>query len=388
VRDALCRSFEERYERPPRWIARAPGRVNLIGEHTDYQDGLVLPCAIDRATWVAAAPRSDDRVRVASSGWPEPAEFSARDAARSAPEPRWVDYVRGPFAVLARAGTPVPGIDLAIASQVPPESGLSSSAALQVGIALILDATAELGLGAREIALLAHRAEREFVGVACGIMDSFASALGQDGCALRIDCRTRVAEPIPIAGRVSLLVAQSGVPRQLAAGGYAERVAECEAALEGARAADVRPGARALRDFVPADLPRLQRALDSTLYRRARHVVEENARVEECCAALTRGDLDRVGMLLRRGMESLRSDFEVSIEELDFLCAAADEIPGCYGSRLTGAGWGGCTVHLVEPDSAARVAAVLADAFAARFSRRPPVLEVRPASGASLERIG
>jgi galactokinase len=378
--DRLRERFRARFGREPELGARAPGRVNLIGEHTDYGEGLVLPCAIDRATAVLAAPRSDARVRVISEGFAGAAEFDARAPARRGD---WVDYVQGPFAVLRARGAALPGLDLAVASDVPRESGLSSSAALEVAVAWLLGEAAGLGLAPRDVAALAHRAENDFVGVACGIMDPYASALGRAGCALRIDCRSLEVEPIPIGGAaLALLVVHSGVRRQLASGGYARRVAECGAALAQARAAGVAPAARALRDLVPEQLPALERALEAVPFRRARHVITENARVDAFAAALRAGDLAAAGALLRAGMQSLRRDFEVSTPELDLLCEAADAQPGCHGSRLTGAGWGGCTLHLVAPGAAEAVAAATAAAFEARFGRRPPSWLVTPADGA------
>lgn len=381
--DALLASFRARYGRDAELVARAPARVNLIGEHTDYEEGLVLPCAIGRETLVAAARRDDGRVRVASEGFGEAAAFEAAHPVRRGD---WVDYVQGPFAALRERGVEPPGLDLAVASDVPPEAGLSSSAALEVAVALAVSEAAGAALSLGEIALVAHRAESAFVGVACGIMDQFASALGRAGAALRIDCRTQEVEAVPIAGSLALLVVHSGVRRQLAAGGYGARVRECRAALAQARAAGVAPAARALRDLDPADLPALERALEPVSFRRARHVIRENARVDALAAALRAGALDEAGRLLRAGMASLRDDFEVSVPELDLLCAAGDAAPGCYGSRLTGAGFGGCTLHLVAPAAAEGVRAAVSTAFEARFARRPLSWLVTPSAGASVSR--
>lgn len=361
---------------------RAPGRVNLIGEHTDYQEGLVLPCAIDRATWVAASPRSDDRMRVASVGWKGLPEFPVAAPARAG---AWWDYVQGPVAALTAAGVQVPALDLTIASDLPQESGLSSSAALQVAVVLALGTAADAGLPLRRVAEIAHASETDFVGVSCGIMDPFASALGEEGAALRIDCRTRETETVAIGGEgPTLLVTQSGVRRKLADGGYDARVAECDEALRGART--VVPAARALRDVEPHHLDALASRLDAVPLARLRHVVTENARVDAFCRALRAGDSAEAGALLRASMESLRTDFEVSTPELDLLCASADAEPGCHGSRLTGAGFGGCTLHLVDGDAASGVAARIAAAFEARYGRRPPSWVVRPAAGAAVVR--
>ena len=380
---ALRERFRAQFGREAELVVRAPGRVNLIGEHTDYSEGLVLPCAIDRATWIAAAPRGDRRVRVVSEGWGEPAEF---DAAAPVRRGDWVDYVQGPFFALRERGVLPPGLELAIASDVPRESGLSSSAALSVAVACALREAAGLALTARELAVLAHRGETAFVGVQCGLMDQLASALGERGAALRIDCRSLEVEAIPVAGgALALLLVQSGVRRQLASGAYGERVAQCRAALEAARAAGIAPRATALRDLGPGHLAALERALEPLPFRRARHVITENARVDAFAAALRSGDLDGAGSLLREAMASLRRDFEVSTPELDFLCESGDAAEGCYGSRLTGAGFGGCTLHLVAPGAALSVAERLGEAFERRFGRRAPGWVVTPSAGAGTE---
>jgi galactokinase len=377
----LAAFFRERFAAPPRAAARAPGRVNLIGEHTDYNDGLVLPCAVDRHVLALVAPRGGTQVRVFSRELGA-GSFQADALARRGD---WLDYLQGVLFALGERGRPVPGFDLALASRVPVGGGLSSSAALTLAVVTALDACFGLGLGARDRARVAHRAEQGFVGVACGIMDPFASALGRRDHALRLDCRSQAVEAVALpAGRVRLLVADSGVPRELSKGAYGKRVAECRRALGVARAAGLAPaGARALRDLAPERLPELEDALDPLLARRVRHVLTENQRVEATCAALRAGDLDAAGARLRQGMRSLREDFQVSGPELDALCAAADILPGVFGSRLTGAGFGGCTLHLVAPEAAEPVAAALAEAFQRRFGRRPPIHSVCAAEGAA-----
>jgi galactokinase len=365
---------------------RAPGRVNLIGEHTDYNGGLVLPCAIDRDTLVAGAPRADGRIRIHSreaSGAAPPDELRA--AGPHEPAGDWLDYVRGALDVMAQeAGRAPPGLDLAVASDVPGESGLSSSAAFGVALVTALERAMGFALAPEQRGRLAHRCESAFVGVPCGIMDQYASALGRRDHALRIDCRSLEVRAVPFPGEaLRILVADSGVRRRLRSGGYGDRRAECEAA----RAAAARALGRrldSLRDVGPEDLPALAPALEPVAFRRLRHVVSENRRVEEFERALAAGEHARAGRILREGMASLRDDFEVSVPELDALCALGDATPGVLGSRLTGAGFGGCTVHLVEKDRAGEAARQLASGFAARFGRRPPVFEIRPADGASI----
>jgi galactokinase len=388
--ERLRREFSGRFDAAACFAVRAPGRVNLIGEHTDYTGGLVLPCAIDRHTVIVGATRADTTVRVHSreaSGAAEPSSFSLDVPLRPAGD--WLDYVRGAFqTVAAETGRRPPGLDLAIASDVPGESGLSSSAALGVALVTALERALGLSLSPAERGRLAHRSERDFVGVPCGIMDQYASALGRRDHALRLDCRSLAVEFLPLPGeRVRLLVAHSGVRRRLAAGGYGDRAAECEAAHEAVSLAFARAGRaepEALRDVAPADLPALEAGLQPLLFRRLRHVVTENQRVEDFCDALAREDFAAAGRLLEAGMASLRDDFEVSVPELDHLCALGRDAPGVYGSRLTGAGFGGCTVHLVDSRRAASAAAHLAAGFEARFGRRPPVFEIAPAEGASI----
>jgi galactokinase len=377
----LRSQFLSRFGRAPEIGVRAPGRVNLIGEHTDYNGGLVLPCAIDRDTVVLAARREDRRVEAFSLEMDGAGSFDA-----SAPTRRgdWLDYVMAPVFALLERGLPVAGVDLGIASRVPLESGLSSSAALGVAVTRAIDRAQDLRLEGREIATLAHRGESEFLGVGCGIMDQFASALGQRDHALRLDCRSLEIAAVPLAdGRLRMLIAQSGVKRSVAGGGYQERVAQCASALDAARRAGIATRkASALRDLGPGDLPALEKALAPPLLRRARHVITENARVDAVCERLAAGDLEGVGALLAEGMRSLRDDYEISTPELDLLCELGDAHPGCYGSRLTGAGFGGCTLHLAMSDAAEEVAEAIAAGFEARFGRRPPILTARAAEGA------
>jgi len=382
VLDSLCADFVAHHGRPPTIAARAPGRVNLIGEHTDYSEGLVLPCAIDRDTLAAVAPRDDGRFRVVSREQGAPHTFDTGDLGL---RNDWADYARGVVAALAEGGHAVPGADVAVASAVPLGSGLSSSAALCVALVTVFDAAFGLGLSARERAERAHRAECHFVGIPCGVMDPMASALCEEGAALRIDCRSLETRNSPLPGeRLRLLVAHSGVSRRLADGRYAERRAECEAAFAQAREAGIAPAdAVTLRDLDAGALPRLERSLPERLLRRARHVIRENERVDATVRALRAGDDAEVGELLKRGMASLRDDFEVSIPELDALCALGDATPGVFGSRLTGAGFGGCTLHLVAADAADAAARAIADGFARRFGRRPPFHAVRAGPGAS-----
>jgi galactokinase len=380
ARERAAAEFARRFGRAPEHGAYAPGRVNLIGEHTDYNDGLVLPCAIDRGTVVLAAPRSDARLRVASADLAAEASFALGDFARAGD---WADYARAVAAALAEAGHAVHGADLAIASDVPLGAGLSSSAALGVAAVYALAAVSGVTLAPRAAAELAHRAENHFAGIGCGILDQFASALGARDRALRIDCRTRVVTEISLPAGATWLVADSGAHRELARGGYRERVAECAAALAAAKRAGIAaPQASALRDLGEDALSALARAMPEALLRRARHVIRENARVDAFASALAAGDLTAAGALMRASHASLRDDYAVSTRELDALCTLGDGAGGCYGSRLTGAGFGGCTLHLVDASGAPEVASRLEAGFSAAFGRTPRVWPVRASDGA------
>jgi galactokinase len=379
-------AFERHYDRAPEALGCAPGRVNLIGEHTDYSEGLVLPCAIDRYTVAVAARRKDRRVRVRADDLGEAAEFDADAPVRRG---GWIDYVQAVVASLAERGTAVEGLDLTIASRIPMGSGLSSSAALGLAVIGAIDSLQSLALTAIERARIVHRGECEFVGVGCGILDQFASALGRRGHALRIDCRSQSVDAVPLGGaRLALLLVHSGVERALAEGAYKDRVAECRAAITAARAAGIAGAdAMSLRDLGPAALPALERALDPLLLRRARHVITENARVDAFCLAMARGDHEALGRLLAEGQASLRDDYAVSTPELDALCEIGNATDGVVGSRLTGAGFGGCTFHLVAPGDVERARAAIESAFATRFARRPETLVVQPSDGAFGRRL-
>lgn len=368
----------------PAAVARAPGRVNLIGEHTDYNRGLVLPCAIDRSTWSLASCREDDRVRV--HAWDLDQEFEI-STCESGPRGGCLDYVAGVLSALSERDVSIPGFDLAICSSVPLGSGLSSSAALCVSLVGALDRLLDLGFSSRVWAELAHRAESHYVGVGCGVLDPLASALGERGAALRIDCRDASVEPIAIEGEAwRILVFHSGVTRRLLDGSYAERVRECENAFEAAQVAGIAAsGATSLSDLGLQMLPELAKSLPAKEFKRARHVITENHRVEVFCQALSQGDHQALGSLLTEGQASLREDYEVSIPELDALCELADQCEGVLGSRLTGAGGGGCTLHLVLPDRLDEVKDQVAARFEARFGYRPEHWVVMPAEGARAE---
>nr|MBI2913056.1 galactokinase [Chloroflexota bacterium] len=342
-REAFLRASAARFGRPATLIAEAPGRVNLIGEHTDYNEGHVLPLAIDRTVAVAASLRDDPLVRAISLDLGEDDEF-ALDHTPPAPGGGWRNYVRGVVWALGQAGHALRGVDLVISGDVPIGAGLSSSAALEVATAGALATASDVRLQPRELALLAQRAENDFAGVQCGVMDQFAAALGRREHALLIDCRSLAAEHIPLGlpeAGVAIVVVDSGMRRSLEAAPYNLRRQEC------ARAACLL-GVAALRDAGAADLESHRGTLPEDLYRRARHVVTEEERVLAAVAALRGRDIDALGDLLYASHRSLRDDFEVSCPELDLLVELARGTDGVLGARLTGAGFGGCTVNLVR----------------------------------------
>ncbi len=340
----LVTEFEARFGGTPR-LFRAPGRVNLIGEHTDYNDGFVMPAAIEFATWVAIGPRDDRRLVVHSANYAETREFDLDDLTPRAHN-HWSDYVLGVAVTLERAGIRLRGGNLLIQGDVPIGAGLSSSASLEVAVALaLLQGHADGqkyadGVDETKVAKLCQKAENQFVGVQCGIMDQFIALHARTGNALMLDCRSLEHSFAPIPAGVKLVIANTMVRHSLADGEYNRRRAECAEA--------VAYFGRSLRDVAVEDLERAVGRLPGTIFRRARHVVTENARVLEARAALDRGDLARFGELMYQSHRSLREDYEVSCAELDALVEIARGVPEVYGSRMTGGGFGGCTVSLVD----------------------------------------
>lgn len=339
----VIRAFTALFGGEPTFFARAPGRVNLIGEHTDYNDGLVLPVAIDRHVVIAGRPAPGGPIRLHATAYKELAEFPVGNPAEAA-VPGWARYPQGVADGLARRFT-LSGLDGVIAADLPTGSGLSSSAALEVASSLAFESAAVHSLPARERALLCHRAEVEFVGVPCGIMDQFASALCRKGHALFIDCRSQETHHIPLSQELIIAVCDTGVRRTLAASLYAERRRECAAAV--AMLAAKRSGMTSMRDVGIDDLA-LIAELPDPLRARARHVVTENARVVQAAQALESGEYERLADLFLASHQSLRNDYAVSSPELDAMVEAALASPGCVAARMTGAGFGGSVVALVQ----------------------------------------
>ncbi|SDL04183.1 galactokinase [Halarsenatibacter silvermanii] len=328
---------------------RAPGRVNLIGGHTDYNDGFVLPVAIDREIVLAAELRSDKKVRAYSCNFAEQASFQLDDIAYDE-EVNWINYIQGIAYFLQEAGYRLQGMDAVIAGDVPVGAGLSSSAALEVSTAVTFSRLNRLDIDRISLARICRRAENEFVGVKCGIMDQFISALGRKNSAMFLDCRTEEFELLPAAGEdFKIVVADTGVEHNLASSAYNKRQQQCQEAVRYFDRWLEKP-VKALRDINPAELAEHREKLPEIIERRCRHVLEENERVRECLQALKAGQIKRAGKLITLSHESLRDLYEVSCEELDLMVELALEVEGTMGARMTGAGFGGGTVNLVKKE--------------------------------------
>lgn len=372
----------ERGSDAPR-VFRAPGRVNLIGEHTDYNDGFVMPMAIDRGARVAAAPRADRLVRAHSVNLGETAEF---DLERPGPQRRgvWFDYVEGMAQALLRRGARLKGANLVIDSDVPTGAGLSSSAALEISTGFALLETSGLEVDRAELARAGQEAEHTYVGAQVGIMDQLTSALGRAGHALLIDCRTLEAQPIPLdTTETVVVVCDSRVKHELASSEYNERRADCERGVELLR--EVLPNIKALRDVSIEQLREHEARLPEVVRRRCRHVVTENARTLVAAEALREGRTDELGRLMWLSHESLRDDYEVSSPELDALVEIARGSEGVAGARMTGGGFGGCTVNLVRRDALEAFGEHAAREYRRQFNIELSVYVVEASDGAREE---
>ena len=326
---------------------RAPGRVNLIGEHTDYNDGFVMPAAIDASTWVKVSPLEQRKLQIYSKNFEEEIKVDLDDP-NLARRGHWSDYPVGVAAILQKSGHRLRGARLQIRGDVPIGSGLSSSAAIEVATACALAANSELKIDRRELALLCQRAENEFVGAHVGIMDQFISLFGHARKALMLDCRSLEFKLLPLPDNVRLLICNTMVKHELAASAYNERRAQCEAGVK--HLAQFLPNVTALRDVTLEQLEQFGRDLPDVVYRRCHHVITENARVLAAAHALEHQDLDEFGRLMAESHQSLRDDYEVSCKELDLMVELARQIEGVYGARMTGGGFGGSTVNLVREE--------------------------------------
>lgn len=363
----------------PSLTVRAPGRVNLIGEHTDYNDGFVFPCAIDFETQVAARLRHDGRVRIVAADFGGAVdEFGLSTPIERSGERPWSNYIRGVAVELHRQGILMSGADLAIAGDIPQGAGLSSSASLETAAALaLLTLVGRDDLSRTSIAQLCQRAENEFVGCQCGIMDQLISARGEEGAALLIDCRSLDCRVVDAPASLAILIAHSGVVHGHAGGAYNDRRKQCEAASAAL-------GVEKLRDADEAQLARIRASLDETVFRRARHVITENRRTIEFADAFAQGDLLTLGRLMRVSHASMRDDFEISTPDVDRLADLFNEAIGEEGgARMTGGGFGGAVVAIAHQARAKNIAARIEQAYRRPDGRATKVWPVRPAGGAS-----
>jgi len=342
--DELSERFRKMFHAEPRTFV-APGRVNLIGEHTDYNDGFVLPCAIEFSTRVAIAPRPDQTLVLRSTEFSEPFQLDLKNPPRKALG-AWSDYVVGVAIMLRNAGYALSGANLLVHGEVPIGAGLSSSAAVEVATALALLSLSDAKPRLPEVAKLCQRAENEFVGAHVGIMDQFVSCLGKAGHALLLDCRSLQFEQVATPAQVKLVICNTMVKHELAGGEYNRRREECEAGVR--ILSKSFPKIRALRDVTREELSSQANAISPVIYKRCLHVVEENQRVLQAVEFLRSGNLRQMGQLMRESHRSLRDLYQVSCHELDLMVEAAEGLPGYYGGRMTGGGFGGCTVNLVE----------------------------------------
>jgi galactokinase len=374
----VTEAFAERFSGAKPRIFRAPGRVNLIGEHTDYNLGFVMPIAMEMACFTAAAPSGDGMLRVYSRNMDEMAEWPVADIAGLQPRRHWTDYVIGVAQQLLRLDIPIDALNIALYSTVPVGSGLSSSAAIEVSSALALLHGRDIDR--TELAKLAQRAEREFVGLPCGIMDQYVSVFGEAGKAIRLDCRSITHEAAALPDDVAILAVNTMVKHDLGVSQYPVRVSECHAAVDAIQ--KTYPAVRSLRDVSPEMLERTQSAMTDVVFRRARHVVTEDERVVRFTAASKEGNLHEMGRLFLGSHRSLQHDYEVSCEELDFLVDTASDFTGVYGARMTGGGFGGCIVALVAPDRVDAFKGHITAAYERRYQITPAIYDCIPAEGA------
>lgn len=374
-RDAVLQAFHNRYEVTPDYLVRAPGRVNLIGEHTDYNDGFVLPMAIDRAIWIALRPRDDARVLIHSLDFDESIDFDLTTMVRAPSSP--AEYVKGIAWALQEANYTLKGWEGVMQGDIPIGAGLSSSAALELATARAFICTNGAVWDAKIMARLAQKAENQWVGVNCGIMDQMISACGEEGHALLIDCRSLATRPAPLPEGATAVVLDTGTRRGLVDSAYNERREQCEA---GSRFF----GVEALRDVTLAQFNVRSHELDALIAKRSRHVISENERTLFSLEAMRAGDATTFGALMRASHVSLRDDFEVSSEALNLIVDIANAHPTCYGARMTGAGFGGCAVALVDSQNAEDFADSIKVAYEAQTSHKAQIYISRASQGASI----
>ncbi len=373
LRTQVTENFQQQFGGPPHYIVRAPGRVNLIGEHTDYNDGFVLPMAIDRATWIALRPSAASRLTLVALNHEDNLTFDLSDFGKQAGH--WGEYAKGVAWALQQQGYELKGWEGVMACDVPMGAGLSSSASYELAVARAFAAVSGFGWDARAMALLGQTAENQWVGVNCGIMDQMISAAGRDGHALLIDCRSLDCTPVRLPTDTVVVILDTSTRRGLVDSQYNERRTQCEQAAAFF-------GVTALRDVSIDQFTARADALEELPRRRARHVITENARTEE--AAVTT-DPVVFGQLMNASHDSLRDDFEVTNEALNQIVDCARAVPGCYGARMTGAGFGGCAVALVAAEAADQFVSAIGPAYRTRSGLEPKIYVCQATKGASLD---
>jgi galactokinase len=373
----VVQAFRDVFEGQPTTLVRAPGRVNLIGEHTDYNDGFVLPMAIDRAVWIALRPRDNGEVWVRSLDYKKTAEFSLDGLGKGT---GWVEYIKGVANELQVEGFKLAGWDGVLGGDVPKGAGLSSSAALELAATRAFAAVSGFDWQPARMAQIGQRAENRWVGVNCGIMDQMVSAAAQAGHALFLDCRSLEYEHVPLPQGVAVVVMDTSTRRGLVDSAYNERRAQCEAAAEFF-------GVPALRDVSLEEFNVKAGKLENTVMRRARHIITENQRVLEAVAAMRAGDVQKLGILFNESHTSLRDDFEVTNEALNQIVEAAQMHPACLGARMTGGGFGGCAVALVNREQVEAFTNAVMEAYRRRSGLDAQFYACQPSQGASVNQI-
>ena len=387
--DHITRIFQETFGNAPGHIVRAPGRVNLLGEHVDYNDGFVLPAAIDRATYIVFSPADSGRTTLIAQDFKQEVSFSAQSIRSKtqvdgSPLPEWAHYPAGVMWSLSEEHLSTPGMNAVFASDVPRGSGLSSSASVEMTFALAWQTLGDWTLPPMQRALLGQKAENQYVGVNCGIMDQFASACGVENKLLLLDCRSLEWKTISLPENVSIVIADTTVRRKLTSGEYNKRRFACEEAVRLLKV-DL-PAIKSLRDVSVEDFNRLAGKLPEEVSKRARHVVEEIERSKQAETLLEAGNVQHFGELMNQCHISLRDLYEVSCPELDVMVRVAQSLDGCYGARLTGAGFGGCTVNLVKREMADAFALALSHGYESETGLRPEIYVTGASNGAELLR--
>lgn len=378
LQERVENAFQEQFGSSPSFIVRAPGRVNIIGEHTDYNDGFVLPMAIDRAVWIALRRRDDGRVCVSSLEQAEPTDFALAEIQHT--NDGWSEYVKGMAVMLQNAGYDLVGWEGVLSSDVPVGSGLSSSAALEMGVGCAFSAVSGFPFDGVEMAQLGQKTENEWVGAKTGIMDQMISANGRAGYALLIDCRDLSMQSDPLPQETAVLIMDTMTRHTHTDSGYNDRRESCEQAAHYFSVSH-------LRDVNIEQLEEAESELDDVTYRRARHVISENQRVLDAVQAMEAGDAVTLGLLMNASHASLRDDFEVTNDALDTMASIAQEHPGCYGARMTGGGFGGCAVALVQADKAGDVAADVARQYEAASGLRPEIYITTASDGTAVSSL-